>query len=911
MRTFLLILFGCMALSLTWGQQAATRWVIGNGYGLDFSTQPPTVDSANYQATSPHISSICDKAGNLLFYTDGAFAWNASHQLISTTRMAEDDPEWVLIVPQPQSSRYYIFTAQTANGFSKAQYAVIDMAANGGQGAIVEPLQVLRTDIGQDWNISAQGFCNGSLYWIVLSNPGYVNQTGTVILRSYRLDSQGLDIVPVVSYPGQTVGFQMVNALAMRFSPSGLKVAFRATGIVSADFNPLTGEFSHFERVDPVTTAYFLEFSPNGRYLYGVEVKGSVGTPGDSLYSTLAQYDMQAGSPAAIFASRVLLHLGKPLAAPQTGPDGKIYLLKTRSDLFQPSFSIIQQPDLPGTSCNFVLDALPLPSRFPNTYSVWVPMLPNNLIHNFARVFPTDFAGPDQVVCPGETAPLGTTLPASYAYEWKPGDFLSQPQSSQTGFNYPFDLYQDSSFSYILGAQVDYCYLEDTVVVTVKKKPLPPVMEGLKAVCPGSEGVVYQVINPQDSVSYFWTTGGGTLVSGQGTSRIEVDWGNVSGTGYVRVVPSFINGCEGDPVDFPVQISTLLEPGLPYGPSEICVEKKDNLLYSIAGAPGSSYTWHVSGGAITGQPAPGQVSVSWTGTGLHEIWAEVAITTSDTVCAGISDTLQVEVFSDSGYVELLFATTLVSDEHLIQLFCFPRKVRSALDSITIWRREPGSVWAEAGKMDIRGITFNDPALQTDDTPYEYQVTTGNVCRSPIFSDIHRSVLLTAVSDTVAEEVRLEWTPYLGWPVKYYQLLDKPSGAADYVVINTFLPDVTSTVLKIGNAGAEHQYRILAQSADVWGSLSNEVEAYFRDDIFIPNVFTPNGDGISDRWIIKRLNYYPDNILHVYDRWGRLIFEVNNYRNNWSGSALAEGVYYYVLTLGPGLPVYKGSVTLLR
>jgi len=64
----------------------------------------------------------------------------------------------------------------------------------------------------------------------------------------------------------------------------------------------------------------------------------------------------------------------------------------------------------------------------------------------------------------------------------------------------------------------------------------------------------------------------------------------------------------------------------------------------------------------------------------------------------------------------------------------------------------------------------------------------------------------------------------------------------------------------------------------------------------PNVFTPNGDGTNPVLVFDQLQYYPSSYLYVYNRWGNLVYEKENYQNNWDGGDLPEGVYYYVLNI---------------
>ncbi|MFN2395377.1 MAG: gliding motility-associated C-terminal domain-containing protein [Bacteroidales bacterium] len=68
------------------------------------------------------------------------------------------------------------------------------------------------------------------------------------------------------------------------------------------------------------------------------------------------------------------------------------------------------------------------------------------------------------------------------------------------------------------------------------------------------------------------------------------------------------------------------------------------------------------------------------------------------------------------------------------------------------------------------------------------------------------------------------------------------------------------------------------------------------DLEIPNVFTPNGDGINDNFEITNLEFYPGSNIVIYNRNGKKVFESNDYYGNWwDGGNHPDGTYYYVLT----------------
>ena len=82
---------------------------------------------------------------------------------------------------------------------------------------------------------------------------------------------------------------------------------------------------------------------------------------------------------------------------------------------------------------------------------------------------------------------------------------------------------------------------------------------------------------------------------------------------------------------------------------------------------------------------------------------------------------------------------------------------------------------------------------------------------------------------------------------------------------------------------------------------------------INNVFTPNGDGQNDTWTIKNIDTFRENELFIYNRWGNEVYTTKNYTNDWNGSDLAEGTYFYTLKVKicEDWFEFNGYVTILR
>ena len=63
-------------------------------------------------------------------------------------------------------------------------------------------------------------------------------------------------------------------------------------------------------------------------------------------------------------------------------------------------------------------------------------------------------------------------------------------------------------------------------------------------------------------------------------------------------------------------------------------------------------------------------------------------------------------------------------------------------------------------------------------------------------------------------------------------------------------------------------------------------------IEIPNVFTPNGDGVNDFFVINGIENCEKKMLIVKDRSGQTVFQSRNYDNSWDGGNLPDGTYLY-------------------
>jgi len=145
-------------------------------------------------------------------------------------------------------------------------------------------------------------------------------------------------------------------------------------------------------------------------------------------------------------------------------------------------------------------------------------------------------------------------------------------------------------------------------------------------------------------------------------------------------------------------------------------------------------------------------------------------------------------------------------------------------------------------------------------------------------------------------------------------------------------------LNAGNAGLNYQWNTGANSQTIpvatsgtYSVIVSDGSCIGSDDIFIdncgselwfPNVFTPNDDGINDRFRPVSLRTIGSYRILIFNRWGQWLYKSNDAYAGWDGifegTKCPDGVYYYVAEYSFGRQassldqkIKRGAVTILR
>jgi len=338
--------------------QRANIWYFGNRAGLDFNPLPenPVVPITNPVMNAPEgTSTISDRNGQVVFFTDGDKVWNRTNVEIASGIGGEPgSSQAALIIPVPgDETLYYIFTTQEVHGSNTYQvrYSLFDLKLNGGTGGLVEQNVLL-------FERSTERI-TGNGNWLI------AHEYGNNTFRAYRISNLGIGN-PVISSIGSdhAVTSAENGQGYMKLGPQNrLAVALSTPGTSNVvevfDFADSTGQVSNFRTANlnnPAGQVYGVEFSPGGNKLFAT-LKGAT--------SQIVEFAFD--SVGAVYLKKPpIAPVAEELGAIQTGPDGQIYVavngepflgtIQANEDTTQVSTFLLNGFGLlPGTNSNLGL----------------------------------------------------------------------------------------------------------------------------------------------------------------------------------------------------------------------------------------------------------------------------------------------------------------------------------------------------------------------------------------------------------------------------------------------------------------------------------------------------------------------------------------------------------------------------
>jgi gliding motility-associated-like protein len=335
--------------------QQANIWYFGNYLGLDFNYSPSKLllseqaqgcDSSNDMESS---STVSDKNGVLLFYTDGITVWNKNHLPMSNGRglFGSCTSTQTLITPDPgNKNRYYVFTTSPQGDDTQFpldqkgfRYSTVDLSLDNGLGDVVDKNILLAASTTE--KVAGTLHVNKKDYWIVM------HEYGSNAFNAFLITAKGID-PPITSMVGsihqgnpdqqQLRGFNAIGQ--MKISPDGEKLGLTLYQDHVAEifsFDPSSGALAEIEKLSHLGTVklYGLEFSPNSELIY----------ISDGM-KYIYQYSLKSKETTVLENEELFFDNPYQL---QLAPDGKIYIAKY--EMY--NLGVIEFPNLPGPQCSY------------------------------------------------------------------------------------------------------------------------------------------------------------------------------------------------------------------------------------------------------------------------------------------------------------------------------------------------------------------------------------------------------------------------------------------------------------------------------------------------------------------------------------------------------------------------------
>jgi len=337
-----------------YGQIEANNWFFGKDSGINFSTGYPEVLIGGNIEAPAGCSSISDKNGNLLFYTNGQMVWNKNHDIMTDGFGLSGEIENIqscIIVPKPNDeSGYYIFTTRQTSNSSFASgiyYSEVTFTVANPLGIVINKNQQINDS--RTNQITAIHAPDGETIRVIVFGTAFNFDTAP---RNcfFIINVTNIGIEQEIKITQEK---DLVRNGAMKISPDGTRIAIANQSERLIHFFNFDNEFQAIsydhslgcdEGFTPIIP-YGLEFSPNSKILYY--------TGFNSQTNYLFQYNLVSDG----VSPPVKIEDGtNKLGSLQIGRDGKMYvsLYKSMDPPIPYGFvGVINRPDKPGFDCDY------------------------------------------------------------------------------------------------------------------------------------------------------------------------------------------------------------------------------------------------------------------------------------------------------------------------------------------------------------------------------------------------------------------------------------------------------------------------------------------------------------------------------------------------------------------------------
>ena len=415
-------------------------------------------------------------------------------------------------------------------------------------------------------------------------------------------------------------------------------------------------------------------------------------------------------------------------------------------------------------------------------------------------------------------------------------------------------------------------------------------------ICAGQTLTVTYTGNGTGTATYNWNFGGGTVVSGSSFGPYVINY--AAPGNYTITLDVSENGCTSPTTTVPVTVTAIPTSTFTINNHNICSGDLVTISYTGNAPTTASYTWNFGTGVIQSGAGQGPFSILYT-TPATEF---ITLSVTDINCTSIVNT-------DSILVNPIPTVSFSAD---VVNGCDPQTVNftDASSGGTIYSWDFG---------DGTNSTIQNPSHTYTTGSYNVSLTVINSAGCSVTQSMNNYI--NVVAQPVAQ---FSVTPNVNVPTELqnatYTFLNSSTNATNYVWYFGN-GDSSSNAMPVYTYNAVGNYVVSLTASNLLGCSNTfslgMLTVIPNANFFIPNAFTPNGDGVNEIFKIEGINIRSVS-LQVFDRWGELLFASNDMDNGWDGNfkniPMQGGVYIYKATITYISGVVnetKGSFTLLR
>jgi len=191
----------------------------------------------------------------------------------------------------------------------------------------------------------------------------------------------------------------------------------------------------------------------------------------------------------------------------------------------------------------------------------------------------------------------------------------------------------------------------------------------------------------------------------------------------------------------------------------------------------------------------------------------------------------------------------------------------------------------------------------------------NSCNETFYSNQEQTIVVSGLELKGENCIRLNWNINQFWENNRleHEIWYSENGQTGWKIVGENAPG-TEFKFPLNGLSLTHFFRIREINRDKnQESWSNTIKMEVESTLTIPDVFTPNGDGINDEWQISNIQFHPFQQAIIYNRYGQKVYECKNEFIPWDGrinGEIIQGTYLYQIAFDSENIIY-GQVTVLQ